>query len=457
MNKISILILLIFFSLFNGEKTYSQNTDKLKWWQDGKFGLFLHWGLYSIGQWNEKPQKGNEHFMFVERIPLQEYAKIGASFNPLHFNADRWVQTAKDAGMKYIVITAKHHDGFAMFNSPSDTYNIVKATPYHHDPMLDLATACKKYGVKLCFYYSLGRDWASPDASWTKEGSKAGNTWDFPNEQVKDNNKYIELKVKPQLKELLIQYGPVGAIWFDTPEGTTPTQSESLRKLILSLQPNCIINSRVGNGFGDYAVSEQKIIAGAETKPWESCITMSGKWGFSKFDKAWKSPELLVRNLVEIVCKGGNLLLNVGPDSLGDFPEQSTQNLQAIGKWMKTNSEAIYGTQPWTTVSEFATKPKEDAVEVMGKSSNDFTSKKITSDLYFNQKENTIYVFARSWNQTSISSKTLAQLKNINQIQLVGNKHKIKWELQNEQLVIHMPNQTTSEIPVYVFKISLKK
>ena len=367
MNKKSLFfICFISFLLLTSIKTHSQNTNKLKWWQDAKFGLFLHWGLYSIGEWNGKPQKGNEHFMFAERIPLKEYAKIGDSFNPINFNADAWVKSAKDAGMKYIVITAKHHDGFAMFNSPSDNYNIVKATPYHHDPMMDLATACKKYGLKLCFYYSLGRDWASPDATWAKEGSKAGNTWDFPNEQTKDYNKYIENKVKPQLKELLTQYGPIGLIWFDTPEGTTPAQSESLRKLILSIQPNCIINSRVGNGFGDYAVSEQKIVAGAELNPWESCITMSGKWGFSKFDKAWKMPELLVRHLVEIVCKGGNLLLNIGPDNLGEFPEQSTKNLRAIGKWMKTNSEAIYGTKPYTTVSEYAVSVidvKADAME----------------------------------------------------------------------------------------------
>ena len=454
--KKSLLVLLILFSLFNNSKIHSQNTNKLQWWQDAKFGLFLHWGLYSIGEWNGKPQKGNEHFMFAEKIPLKEYAKIGETFKPTHFNADAWAKSAKDAGMKYVVITAKHHDGFAMYNSPSDNYNIVKATAYQHDPMIDLATACKKYNLKLCFYYSLGRDWASPEATWPVANNKAGNTWDFPNETAKDNNKYIENKVKPQLKELLTQYGPVGAIWFDTPEGTTPAQSESIRKLILSIQPNCIINSRIGNGFRDYEVSEQKIIAEKELKPWESCITMSGKWGFSKFDKAWKSPELLVRHLVEIVCKGGNLLLNIGPDSLGEFPEQSTKNLSEIGKWMKINSEAIYGTKPYTTVSEYAVSVIDVKEDVMGKSSNDFTSKKINPDLYFNQKGNTIYVFARSWNQNTINSKTLGQLKNISQIQLLGSKQKIKWTFHGDDLIINMPEIPKTEIPVYVFKISLK-
>jgi len=457
MNKKTFLIIFSFLTFSNGTKIYSQNTDKLNWWKEAKFGLFLHWGLYSIGEWNGKPQKANEHFMFAEQIPLKEYAKIAETFNPVNFNADLWVKTAKEAGMKYIVITAKHHDGFAMFDSPSDNYNIVSMTPYYHDPMKDLAVACKKYNIKLCFYYSLGRDWASPDATWAKEGSKAGNTWDFPNNQEKDNNKYIEKKVKPQLKELLTQYGPVGVIWFDTPEGTTPAQSESIRKLILSIQPNCIINNRIGNSFGDYIVAEQKIEAATELKPWESCITMSGKWGFSKFDKSWKTPELLVRHLVEIVCKGGNFLLNVGPDSLGEFPAQSVKNLEVIGDWMKINSEAIYGTQPFSTANEYAINVTDLKADVMGKSSNDFTSKKINPDLYFNQKGDAIYLFARSWNQNIITSTTLGQLKNINRIELLGSKTKPKWNLQNNNLIINVPLLQKTEIPIYVFKIILKK
>lgn len=456
MKKKSLLILLICFTVFNNTKMYSQNTDKLQWWQDAKFGLFLHWGLYSVGEWNGKPQKGNEHFMFAEHIPLKEYAKIGKTFNPTNYNADAWVKIAKDAGMKYIVITAKHHDGFAMFDSPSDDYNIVKATPYHRDPMKDLAVACKKYDLKLCFYYSLGRDWASPDATWLKEGSKAGNTWDFPNEQAKDNNKYIENKVKPQLKELLTQYGPIGIIWFDTPEGITPAQSDDLRKLILSIQPNCIINSRIGNNYGDYTVSEQKIVEGTELIPCESCITMNGKWGFNKFDKAWKTPEILVRHLVEIVCKGGNLLLNVGPNSLGEFPEQSVQNLWEIGDWMKINGEAIYSTKPYATVSEYALSVVDVKADAMGKSNNDFTSKQINPDLYFNQRGNTIYVFARSWIQNIIKSKVLGQLKNIKKIELLGSKQKIKWFFEKGNLVMTRFDLPKNEIPIYVFKISLE-
>jgi alpha-L-fucosidase len=452
MNKKTILTLFICFTIFSSIKTHAQS-NKMQWWQDGKFGLFLHWGLYSIGEWNGKPEKGNEHFMFYEKIPLATYAKIGQELSFKNYNADFWVKNAKEAGMKYVVITAKHHDGFAMFNSPGNDFNIVKKTAFAKDPMVDLAKACKKYGLKLCFYYSLGRDWESPDAYWAHPGSKSGNDWDFPDTLKKDNNRYIENKVKPQLKELLTQYGPVGIIWFDTPEGTTKVQSEDLRKFILNLQPNCIINSRIGNNMGDYGVAEQKIESGKVLKPWESCITMSGKWGYSKFDKNWKSPELLVRNLVEIVCKGGNLLLNVGPTNLGDLPEQSVSNLQEIGKWMKVNGEAIYGTVPFTTVNEYAVSAT-DAKETMGQSNNDNTSKKINPDLYFNQKGNNIYVFARSWDKPTLTSAVLGQIKDIKNITFLENNKTVKWRTENSALVIDMPKSDNKTIPVLVFKIT---
>jgi len=251
-------ILLLLFALA-GLNLFGQPAP---WFTDGKFGLFLHWGLYSqtAGDWDGHPTKGGEHFMLYERIPVKTYAKIADQFNPTAFDADRWVQLAHDAGMKYIVITAKHHDGFAMYNSAVSDYNIIRRTPWAKDPMLALAAACKKYGLKLCFYYSLGRDWENPDVP-TNWPTKAGrsNTWDYPDEDAKDLSKYVENKVKPQLRELLTQYGPIGIIWFDTPELITKKQSQEIRDLIHSIQPQCIINSRIGNGLGDYAVVEQSL------------------------------------------------------------------------------------------------------------------------------------------------------------------------------------------------------
>ena len=308
------IILLIFFLVISATVVNGQSTSTdMQWWKDGKFGLFLHWGLYSqtAGYWKGEKARTNEHFMLGEKIPLKEYATIANDFNPVNFDAEQWVKSAKDAGMKYIVITAKHHDGYSMFNSSANPYNIVKTTPWGKDPMKDLATACKKYDIKLCFYYSLGRDWEDPDVP-TQNGYRS-NTWDYPNEDEKDFAKYFERKVKPQIRELLTQYGPIGLIWFDTPEQISKTQSKVLRQFIKSIQPNCIVNDRIGNRMGDYSVSEQKIEDKAKLKPWESCVTMSSKWGYVKYDTVWKSPELLVRQLVEVVCKGGNFLLNVGP------------------------------------------------------------------------------------------------------------------------------------------------
>jgi hypothetical protein len=246
--KISLSIFLIFMfmlSIFNtsiAQSDTTRNTQRLKWWQDAKFGLFLHWGLYSqaAGLWNGHRYKGNEHFMIYEKLSIKEYGSIANDFNPTKFDADQWVMYAKNAGMKYIVITTKHHDGFAMFNSPSNDYNIVKRTPWKRDPLKELAEACKKHDIKLGFYYSLGRDWQDPDVptDWPTKGGRS-NLVDYPNEDAKDLNKYIDRKVMPQIRELLTQYGPVAVLWFDTPQmfkkvfKNSNSKTTGLRNLLL--------------------------------------------------------------------------------------------------------------------------------------------------------------------------------------------------------------------------------
>jgi alpha-L-fucosidase len=320
---------------------------RLQWWSDARFGMFIHWGLYS--EWGcHYPDTngvlvsgGSEHMMQHLQIPLKQYAKIADIFNPTNFNADEWVGIAKNAGMKYMVITTKHHDGFAMFNSPSSSYNIVKMTPWHRDPTKELADACAKQGLKFGVYYSLGRDWEDPDCP-TKAGYRS-NTWDFTNENAKVFSRYFERKVKPQITELMTQYHPA-LIWFDTPEEISKAESEELVALIHKLQPDCIINSRVGNRLGDYGVQEQKIPGSGDTQPWETCMTLNGHWGYFLGDENWKSPTNVVHNLVDIISKGGNYLLNVGPTGQGIIPQGAVKDLNAVGAWMKTNGEAIYGT-----------------------------------------------------------------------------------------------------------------
>ena len=336
----------------------ADTTERLRWFTDAHFGLFLHWGVYShLGdEWRGVKCDKAEQIQWEKRIPIADYTKVAAQFNPTKFDATRWVRAAKDAGMKYIVITAKHHDGFAMFDSPSNPYNIVKATPFARDPMKDLAKACKAEGITLCFYYSLGREWHD-DSVPNPPGQKLGNFWDYPVNSKRTMDTYLERKAKPQLRELLTQYGPVGAIWFDTPSGITASQSRALRTLILSLQPNCLINARIANGLGDYDISEQFIPGFKKNaKPWESCLTMNHHWGFDQFDDHWKSSDEILRHLVDITSKGGNLLLNIGPTGIGEFPPASLERLHDIGQWMTKNGEAVHGAGPTCFGQEFDPK-----------------------------------------------------------------------------------------------------
>ena len=312
--------------------------NRLDWWRQGRFGLFIHWGLYAVpaGRWKGKaiPATG-EWIMHQGKIPAAEYEKIAGKFNPVKFNARQWVQLAKTAGMKYLVITAKHHDGFAMYDSPSSDYDIVDATPFGRDPIKELAQQCRKAGIKLCFYYSQDQDWHDPDGSH--------NDWDY-DESKKDFASYLRRKVKPQVRELLTQYGPIGLIWFDTPFTIAPAQSRQLSRLVHSLQPKCLVSGRVGHGMGDYgSLGDNQIPTGRAVGDWETPATLNDTWGFKRGDQNWKSVDTLLELLVDLAAKGVNYLLNVGPTAQGVIPSASVKRLNEIGKWMKVNGEAIHG------------------------------------------------------------------------------------------------------------------
>ena len=334
---------------------------RLQWFRDAKFGMFIHWGVYSQtgGEWKGETNH-HEWLQLTAKIPLAEYTELAEKFNPTKFDADQWVRIAKDAGMKYLVITSKHHDGFAMFNSASSSHDVDDISKFDRDPLKELADACEKQHIRFCVYYSLGRDWEDPDVP-TGRGDKVGfrsNLVDFPNESEKDFSKYFERKVKPQVRELLTGYGPIGIFWFDTYGLITKEQSAELKALIRELQPECIINQRIGNNLGDYKVSEQKIPENGSYDPWESCITMNGHWAYNKADSDWKSAKSMIQKLSDIVSKGGNLLLNVGPTGEGLIPPPSVQRLIEIGDWMKVNGEAIYGCGPTPFGVELGRKKK---------------------------------------------------------------------------------------------------
>ncbi len=314
---------------------------KLDWWNEAKFGMFIHWGLYALpaGRWKGEEVHGiGEWIMNRKKIPYAEYSQLAAQFNPTGFNAEEWAQVAQDAGMKYMVITSKHHDGFAMYKSECDAYNIFDATPFRRDPIAELAKACEKRGIRLCFYYSQAQDWAHPDG--------INNTWDYVPEK-KDFGRYFEQKCAPQLRELLTKYGPVGLIWCDTPMHMEYEYSLKVKELIDELQPGCLLNTRVGHNFGDYMSTGDNVIpARPHAKPWETPATLNDTWGFKSGDRKWKSAAELIRLLVEINGKGGNYLLNVGPDEKGVIPRESVEILRQVGAWMRVNEESIRGTLP---------------------------------------------------------------------------------------------------------------
>lgn len=357
MTKI-LFVLLFTFNICQSQnnflhETKSQYDARMAWWKEARFGLFIHWGLYSIpaGEWKGKTDYG-EWIRTSAEIPLEEYDKFVGQFNPVKFNADKWVRMAKDAGMKYITITTKHHDGFCLFDSKYTDFDVM-STPFKRDVMKELSEACHKEGIKICWYHSI-MDWHHPDYLPRREWEKNRST------ECANYNRYVQ-HMKSQLKELVTNYGKIGVLWFDGEWESTwnRERGKGLYNFVRELQPDIIINNRVGAGrsgmegfsggeesAGDFGTPEQQIPAtGLPDVNWETCMTMNDHWGYNSHDENWKSTKDLLRKLADIASKGGNFLLNVGPTSEGLFPQASIHRLKEIGEWMKVNSEAIYGTE----------------------------------------------------------------------------------------------------------------
>ena len=331
-----------YFKPERGQRPGANQDARLDWWRAAKFGMFIHWGVYAIpaGVWKGEHIPGiGEWIMLRAEIPIADYEQLAPRFNPVKYDAEQIVKLAKQAGQKYIVLTSKHHDGFCMYGTKETPYNIVDGTPYGKDILKDLAKACAREGLKLGLYYSQTQDWHHPNGF--------GNTWDFKEEE-QDFADYIDSYVKPQVREILSNYGPIAIIWFDTPRIIERRQSQELLDLVHGLQPDCLVCGRLGNQLGDYATAQDNAIPPdlqAEID-WETPATINDTWGFKTHDHNWKSSTQLLRNLVEIVSKGGNYLLNIGPDAEGAIPEPSVERLQAMGAWLDVHGEAIYGTEP---------------------------------------------------------------------------------------------------------------
>ncbi|MGO4494791.1 alpha-L-fucosidase [Paenibacillus sp. 2RAB27] len=332
--------------------------QRIKWWREAKVGLFIHWGLYSLpgGVWKGDPVNAAyaEHLQLRAQIPIHEYERIADQFHAHQFDASAWVRAAKDAGLKYMIFTAKHHEGFAMYDSQVSDYTIVKATPFGRDPVAELADACKRENMVLCLYYSHAMDWHHPDSQ--------GNTLDFPanisaydplHAWVEDDNKrtryeqYLQEKAFPQVKELLTQYGPIGILWFDCGHKITDEQGKQFVDLVHETQPNCLVNRRVRReGFGDYEnTGDNQRHISAQKRDWESIATLNHSWGYNQTDHAWRSPEEVLHDMIHVVSMGGNYVINVGPTGDGNFDAKSLELLGVIGNWLELNGESIYASQ----------------------------------------------------------------------------------------------------------------
>ncbi len=349
---VTAILILVFIMGFSAlaqaqapTETKEQRDARMAWWREAKFGLFIHWGLYSVpaGTWKGKTESdgAGEWIMFDMKIPVADYEPLIHEFNPVKFNAAEWVRMAKAAGQKYIVITSKHHEGFALFDSKVSDYDVM-ATPFRRDIMKELSDEAHRQGIKICWYHSI-LDWHHPD--YLPRGAGSPRPWDARPTAGASLDRYLEY-MKGQIRELLTNYGRIGILWFDGGWEHTPEElhSQEVVDMIRSLQPDIIINDRI-NIPQDYDTPEQYIPAtGLPGRDWETCMTMNDTWGYKSYDNNWKSSKDLIRKLVDIVSKGGNFLLNVGPTAEGLIPQASVDRLADMGRWMNLNSESIYGT-----------------------------------------------------------------------------------------------------------------
>ncbi len=459
------------------DETKNQRDERMAWWREARFGMFIHWGLYAIpaGEWNGKIYGGiSEWLMAHADIPVGEYERLTLQYNPEEFDAAEWVRIAKDAGMKYIVITSKHHDGFAMYNSKISDYDIIDRTPYKKDILKKLSEECKKQGIRFCTYHSI-LDWHHPSQypsyfeyynAMEEEGDdKPEFSWDVygRNKMKTDRKEEYVAYMKAQLGEIVTQYDP-GVMWFDGgwTDWWTPDDGLDVMDFLWSLKPDLIINNRAAGSpemelvMGDFGTPEQSIPGQKDARDWESCMTMNDSWGYKRSDPNWKPTSVLLTNLIDIASKGGNFLLNVGPTERGIIPGESVTRLAEIGKWLKVNGEAIYDTHSWKVLKEGDTK-----VEFINSYEGDFEKFKkpdyTAQDILFTAKDNIVYAICLGWPEESVLIKSFVGVSKstIKSVTMLGADEDLEWSVSNAGLKIRAPGKKPCE-HAFVFKITRK-
>ncbi len=456
----------------NWKEMHQSKEQAFRDFNDAKFGMFIHWGVYSVpaGIWEGEKVSGlGEWIMYKAKIPREEYKKMCTKFKPVKFDAEKWVQAAKMAGMKYIVAMPKHHDGFAMYDSKVTNYDIIDATQFGRDPMDELYRACQKYGVGFSIYYSHATDWMDGGDAGVADYLKThpeekrawpSNTWDPAPVSFSE---YLENKSKPQMIELLKKFPGMQEIWYDVPQRMTREQSFEFYKLAYDIQPSCLINSRVGNGMGDFWIpGDNKIPAEGEGRgiSWETPGTLNNTWGYKSYDVDWKSTKELLYWITEIASKGGNYLLNVGPTAEGIFPEESMVQLRKIGEWMGVNGESVYGTKKWIVSHEGPTSLNMKGTSDRQK--HGFEVNFTHEDFWFSMKENFLYVTSLKWpDNKRILIKSLSGLQGdkgimVKSIKMLGCDQKVKWKQKEGGLEVLLPS-CIPNTNGYVLKVKFKK
>ena len=321
-----------------------ENDSRTKHFEDSNYSMFIHWGLYSMlgSAWDGETYYGISEWIMnpsMADIPVDRYMALAKEFNPTGFDADAIARLARDAGMKYIIITSKHHEGFAMFQSQANAFNICDATPFGRDPMKELSEACRKYGIGLGFYYSHNYDWTYPGASGGPETDSLGNKKTFDD--------YYREKCLPQIEEITTKYGDLELVWFDMPGDIPEKYARELVEVVHRNQPKALVSGRVGYGLGDYEThGDSEVPLRNIDGIWEAIDMTNRSWGYSWYDTGWKTPKDILTALLSIIARGGSYMLNVGPDGQGRIPEAAQQSLRSAGEWIARHRQVVYGTDP---------------------------------------------------------------------------------------------------------------